>query len=97
METRRAIIYGDEPYRYAERRTGKLTEKVAVKTYTLCSGDWFEIGGAYSLHPTQEEAERHFNPFWSSYYKTRAIDIAFVTPDLKRKLQKEEIFVTWGH
>ncbi len=88
------------PYKYSLKRTGEFFNSVFVQTYTLVSGDWFEEGGAWSLHLTVKDAEEYHNPFLiHCYMKNGNLREAFVSKDTLEAMLKSEnksVYGTWG-
>jgi hypothetical protein len=76
--------YGERPFQYVHAPTGRLSNEVYVKTYILVTGDWFEVGGAYSLHSTEEKAKKFkTDGWWVSTQRTR---MAFVSDSTLEKI-----------
>ena len=98
--TRTQTILGDKPHQYSYNRTGKFCRSAVVKTYTLVSGDWFEVGGAYSLHKDEADAGRHYGGIMDWYRENSSPEPVYVSKYTREKIMKSKekrIFRTWGH
>ena len=93
---RRIEINGESPFQYSNEHFDKLNRKVYANEYTLITGDSFEMGGAYSLHRTEDEAKRYFARDW--WHKVRKAIPVFVSDTTLEAIAKREdkcIFKSW--
>jgi hypothetical protein len=89
-------INGEKPDLYSSQRFENFTEEIFVNKYTLVTGDSFEIGEAYSLHPDLESAKRFISNSW--WRKRSGPLVAYVTAlTLEKMVQSDSkvIFRSW--
>ena len=83
-------LLGNKPYFFRQTPSRRLSIEVWAQHYTLISPDSFEIGSAYSLHPTPKQALKFRSPF-SWYQKTGGEPkIVYVSPITLEKILKEK-------
>ena len=92
----RIEIRGREPHLYSDDKFREFNREIYVNEYTLITGDSFEMGGAYSLHRTEDEAKRYFAREW--WHKIRIARPVFVSDTTLEAIAKEKdkcIFNSW--
>lgn len=86
----------DKPMKilYSGERTAKHTCTAYIAHYKLCSGDWFEVGFAYSLHPDRQSAiDYKYTRWWRPTERGKKV---FVTPStLERIVRNGNIWKSW--
>tara|TARA_Y100000034_G_C6634853_1_gene277312 strand:- start:305 stop:589 length:285 start_codon:yes stop_codon:yes gene_type:complete len=90
-------ILGNEPDKYSYDENREYNCKAVVKVYELVTSDWFEIGGAYSLHLNNEDALEYEYDFYREY---GGVEEVYVTQDTINKIEKardKNVFRSWGH
>ena len=89
-------INGQKPDLYCNQKYGRFNKEVCVKRYTLVTGDSFEVGDAYSLHPTAKDAN-HFltDECWRETSRPFRVFVTKKTLDELMKDSKKAIFRCW--
>lgn len=89
-------ICGKEPHQYTNEKFREFDNPAYANKYTLVTGDSFEMGGAYSLHRTKDEAKRYLaREWWQATSRAREV---FVSKKSLEDIAKEKdkcIFWSW--
>lgn len=83
---------------YSEQPTRTRTRLAYANSYTLHTADWFEVGGAYTLHKDLTSAKKH--RLKQSYWVIARVGVpVFVSPNTLEKIiarsQRNPIQDSW--
>lgn len=86
------------PYKYSESPRGRANNPAYLSTYKLATGDWFEVGEAYSLHLTEKSAKA-LEP-GMGWCKNSGVREVFVCKSVleaivKSKKRPKHVFSSW--
>jgi len=88
-------INGTKPYQYSSEKFREFNRRAYANTYTLATGDSFDIGYAYSLHGTETKAKiRSYFQGGSWRADRRAIPV-FVSKKTLEAITEEDVFLSW--
>ena len=89
-------LMGEKPYQYSDIPTRTLNQQVYANHYTLVTGDWFEVGGAYSLHITEKRARSYkTSNWWQPTERAKEVYVSESTLEKIAKTKIKSIFRSW--
>lgn len=89
-------LRGKRPNQYRDNPTPTMNREVYANSYTLYTGDWFESGTrfAYSLHETEQSAQKHKpHSWWSADRRAKPVFVSKKTLEAIA-LERRGLFVS---
>jgi hypothetical protein len=86
-------IHGRKGAHYATQLKRYFPHGAVIRYYTLSTADSFEVGDAYSLHKSVQDAEKFKTErWWSPVGNPESV---FVSSQTYKKLKRKPIFSSW--